>query len=466
MRSPARFAIPVLSLVASLSLAACGGGDGGGAGGEARGGAPEAPKGGTLTLGAGLPLSGPNASVGQEAADAVALAVEDWAPRFAEKGWTLQFRKEDDASDPKQAMSAAYALTGEPSLFGVVGHYNSGCFLPATKVYASAGVMAITPSATNVEITRQGLPQIARVTPHDGVQGEISAVFVKDWLQKSRVAVIHDKTQYGQGLAEVFRDHGQKIGIEILSFDGIQVGEKDFKALLTKIRESKPDAVYFGGLYDEAGFVVKQMRELGMDAGFVSDDGVFGQDFYDVGGKSTEGAIVSFPGLPLDRMEAAQEFLRRFEGKYSRKVQNYGPYSFDAANILLTAAMKAIDEGKGTDIRPAVVANTRAIEHHGALGVTKFDERGDTLNQQYSFYKAKGDGTWDYLATGTQGKGIEVLGNETIPAEPAPAGGAAGGAGEAGASGDASGAAASGAASGGASGAAAAAPSEGGATAQ
>ena len=364
-----------------------------------------------LTLGVVLPTSGPNAAVGQEASSAARMAVEEWSARFAEKGWTLKINVQDDASDPKQAVAAAYAVTGDPTTFGVVAHYNSGCFLPATSRYHEAGTMAISPATTNVEITQKGFPEIARVTPHDGIQGELTAVFTRDHLGTARIAVIHDRTQYGQGLAEVFRDHGTKLGLEMISFDGIQVGDKDFKALLTKIREDAPDAIYFGGLYDEAGFLVRQMRELGITSSFLSDDGVFGQDFFDVGGEASEGAIISFPGTPLDKLIPAQNFLRDYEAKFSRPVQNYGPYSYDAANILLQSAYEAIKDGKPADLRKEVVNNARAIVYNGALGETRFDSKGDTLNAQYSFYKATA-GKFEYMATATLGKGIEVLGSE------------------------------------------------------
>ena len=387
-------------LLTVVLIAACSGGD---AGGEGDAG----PTGGTLTLAAVLPTSGPNASVGREMSDAVLMAVDEWAPKFAEKGWTLKFKTEDDASDPKQAMGAAYAVTGDPTTFAVVAHYNSGCFLPATEVYHSAGTMAISPATTNVDITLKGYDEIARVTPHDGVQGELTADFVKNHLQLTRIAIIHDRTQYGQGLAEVFRDHGASIGLEVISFDGIQVGDKDFKALLTKIRDDKPEAIYFGGLYDEAGFLVKQMRELGMESLFISDDGSFGQDFFDVGGSATEGAVLSFPGTPIDKLEPAQEFLAAFQAKYDRPVQNYGPYAYDTANILLASAYAAVSAGAdSTTLRRAVVENARAIDHQGALGRTAFDPRGDTMNQRYSFYRAA-DQKFEYITTFTQG-GVEA----------------------------------------------------------
>ncbi len=386
----------VLLMAALFLVPACSSGSGGAGGG-------------VLTLGVVLPTSGPNAAVGQEASDAARMAVEEWSARFAEKGWNLKINVQDDASDPKQAVAAAYAVTGDPTTFGVVAHYNSGCFLPATSRYHEAGTMAISPATTNVEITEKGFAEIARVTPHDGIQGELTAVFTRSHLGEARIAVIHDRTQYGQGLAEVFRDHGGKLGLQIISFDGIQVGDKDFKALLTKIREESPDAIYFGGLYDEAGFLVRQMRELGIKSTFLSDDGVFGQDFFDVGGSASEGAIISFPGTPLDKLEPAQNFLRAFEAKFSRPVQNYGPYSYDAANILLQSAYEAIKDGKPANLRQEVVNNARAISYNGALGQTRFDSKGDTLNAQYSFYKASG-GKFEYMATATLGKGIQEAG--------------------------------------------------------
>ncbi|HCP47848.1 MAG TPA: hypothetical protein DIU15_17540 [Deltaproteobacteria bacterium] len=374
--------------------------------------------GGTLTLGAVLPTTGPNAAVGRECADAVQMAAAEWSPRFKEKGWTLEVDVQDDASDPKQAVAAAYAVTGKPSTFGVVAHYNSGCFLPATEVYHSAGVMAVSPATTNVEITQRGYVEIARVPPHDGIQGQVTAEFVRHRLDVVTVAVIHDRTQYGQGLAEVFREHGQNVGLKITSFDGISVGDKDFRALLTKVRAAAPDAIYFGGLYDEAGFLVKQARELGIASLFVSDDAVKGQDFFDVGGAATEGAIISFPGTPLERLDSAKNFLSSFQAKYGRPVQNYAPYAYDTANILLNAAYEAVKEGRPDDLRGAVVSHTRATQHQGTLGVTKFDLNGDTLNRKYSFYRVV-DGAFEYMETvllGAAGQAQEEAG-EAAPVQ-------------------------------------------------
>ncbi|MBJ95608.1 MAG: hypothetical protein CMP23_14185 [Rickettsiales bacterium] len=351
-----------------------------------------------LTLGVVLPTSGPNAAVGQEAADAARMAVAEWTQRFADQGYNLKINVQDDASDPKQAVAAAYAISGDPTTFGVVAHYNSGCFLPASSRYHEAGLMAISPATTNVEITQKGFAEIARVTPHDGIQGLLTARFVRAHLGPVRVAVIHDRTQYGQGLAEVFRDQGQQLGLKMISFDGIQVGDKDFKALLTKIRSESPDAIYFGGLYDEAGFLVRQMRELGMKNSFITDDGVFGQDFFDVGGEATEGAIVSFPGTPLNKLESAKSFLKSFEQRFSRPVQNYGPYAYDVANILIKSAYEAIKNKQSTDLRAEVVRRARSITHQGALGITRFDSKGDTLNARFSFYQAS-QGSFQYLQT-------------------------------------------------------------------
>jgi len=347
------------------------------------------------------------------------MAVSEWMPRFQEKGWTLQVDVQDDASDPKQAVAAAYAVTGDPSTFGVVAHYNSGCFLPATEVYHSAGVMAVSPATTNVEITQRGYIEIARVPPHDGIQGQVTAEFVRHRLGVETVAVIHDRTQYGQGLAEVFREHGQELGLRIESFDGISVGDKDFRALLTKVRAAAPDAIYFGGLYDEAGFLVKQARELGIESLFVSDDAVKGQDFFDVGGAATEGAIISFPGTPLERLESAKDFLTSFESKYGRPVQNYAPYAYDTANILLNAAYEAVKDGRPDNLRKAVVSHTRATQHQGTLGVTRFDLNGDTLNRKYSFYRVVA-GAFEYIDTVLLGAAAVTAAPET-PAAPQPA---------------------------------------------
>ncbi len=336
-------------------------------------------------LGAVVPLTGPAAAPGNEMNNAALLAVDEWNAANKMGGYKIVFEPKDDASDPKQAVSAAHALMSDTQVVAVVAHLNSGCFLPASKIYHDAGVVAMSAATTNPQITLQGFPEVFRVCTTDLVQGQLTVPFVNERGFK-RIAIIHDKTQYGQGLAEVVRDTGAKSGLQVLGFDGIDIGEKDFRALLTKIKDQRPDVIYFGGMYDEAGLLMKQMRDLRMQQQFISDDGAFGQDFIDAGSEATEGAIVTMVGAPLTELKQAEEFMRKYEQRFGVKIQNYGPYAYDVANILLSAIARVIEQ-KGSPDKKAIIEEVRKTEYDGVIGHTSFDERGDTKNKLITFYQ-------------------------------------------------------------------------------
>jgi branched-chain amino acid transport system substrate-binding protein len=338
-----------------------------------------------VKIGVIVPLTGPAAAPGNEMNNAVLLAADEWNAANKMGGYKIVVDSKDDASDPKQAVSAAHALMSDPQVVAVVAHLNSGCFLPASKIYHDTGVIAMSGATTNPQITLQGFPEIFRVCTTDLVQGKLTAQSIKE-LGFKRLAVVHDKTQYGMGLAEVVRDTAAQSGLQRASFDGIDVGEKDFRALLTKIKDEKPDVLYFGGMYDEAGLLVGQMRALHMNQQFVSDDGAFGQDFVDAGGAGTEGAIVSMVGVPLTDLQQARDFMRKYEQRFGIKIQNYGPYAYDVANILLTGISRAI-ERTGKPDKAAVIEEVKKIQYDGVIGHTSFDEHGDTKNKVITLYR-------------------------------------------------------------------------------
>ncbi len=350
-------------------------------------GCEQKPKEKIFKLGIVLPLTGPAASAGSEMNNAVLLAADEWNAADKLGGYRVVVDTKDDASDPKQAVSSAHALVSDPKVVAVVAHLNSGCFLPSSKIFHDNGVVAMSGATTNPQITLQGFPEIFRICTTDLVQGSLTAPLIKE-TGFTRIAIIHDKTQYGQGLATVVRDESPNHGIDVLSFDGIDVGEKDFRALLTKIKDSHPDLIYFGGMYDEAGLIVKQMRDLGMNQQFVSDDGAFGQDFIDAGGGATEGAIVSMVGAPLTELKEAHEFMRKYEQRFGAKIQNYGPYAYDVANILLTAISRVI-ERTGFPDKAEILNEVKKTDYHGVIGHTTFDENGDTRNKVITFYRVE-----------------------------------------------------------------------------
>ncbi len=283
----------------------------------------------------------------------------------------------------------------ERSVVAVVGHYNSGCATPAAKVYARAPVAMVSPAATNPEVTAQqnskdwlGTKMVFRVVPTDDVQGSYAAAFAYKKLGKRRMALLHDKSPYGQGLAEEFKKGFIALGGKIVSEDGISVGDKDFKALLTKIKgdSAKPEGIYFGGLYTEAGLLLKQQRELGLDEkfAFISGDGSMTFGLFDVAGDAATGAFLSIVGVPADELPSAKKFVEDYKKRFPTEERKpFDHFGYEAANII----MAAIERAGGPD-RAKVIEELRKTKHEGVLGSTQFDDKGDTTSKIVTMTRA------------------------------------------------------------------------------
>ena len=352
------------------------------------------PKEKVVKIAVSVPLTGDMGTEGQGLRRAVEMAVEEAnaAQRFPFKLAAVPL---DDRADPKEAVNVANLVVSDPRVVAVVGHYNSGCAIPAAKVYARAPVAMVSPAATNPEVTAQQLTKdwigpkmVFRVVPTDDVQGSYAAQFAHKKLGKRRMALLHDKSPYGQGLAEQFKKTFVENGGKIVSEDGIGVGDKDFKALLTKIKSdsSKPEGIYFGGLYTEAGLLLKQMRELGMKDPFVfiSGDGSMTYGLFDVAGESAEGAYLSIVGVPADELPSAAKFVADYKARWpSDERKPFDHFGYEAANIILAALERA-----GSPDREKVIEELRKTDFKGVLGVTRFDEKGDTTSKIVTMTRA------------------------------------------------------------------------------
>lgn len=343
-----------------------------------------------------VPLTGDTGAEGQGVKRAVIMAVEEAnaSHRFPYKLAAAPF---DDRADPKEAVNVANLIVSDPRIVAVVGHYTSGCSIPAAKVYARAPIAMISPGATNPEVTAQQLspdwigPRVVfRDVATDDVQGSAAAEFAYKRLGKRRMALLHDKTPYGQGLAEQFQATFESLGGKVVSLDGISVGDRDFKALLTKIRgdESRPQGIYFGGMYTEAGLLLVQMRELGMKDPFVfiSGDGAQSPVLYDVAGEAADGAYLTTIGVPVEELPSAREFIARYKKRWTGSSEDLKPFDhfgYEATNIVLEALARA-----GTPDREKVLAALPGVQYKGILGETKFDAKGDTTNRIVTMTRA------------------------------------------------------------------------------
>jgi branched-chain amino acid transport system substrate-binding protein len=334
-----------------------------------------------IRIGVAGPMTGDQAKMGMDFKNGVTLAVEEWNAKGGVLGKNIMILVADDQHDPKQAVSVANKLVNDGAV-GVIGHFNSSCSIPASDVYSRAGIPMISPGSTNPQLTEKGYRGVFRVCGRDDQQGKVGAAFVMNQLNLKRVAVIHDKTTYGQGLADEFKKFitGK---VDVVYYGGIIQGDKDFKTVLTSIREKKPELIYFGGIYPEAGLLVKQARELGLNVPFMSGDGTIDPKFIEIAGPSAaEGTYLTF-SPDTKKMPTASSFVGNYEKKFG-EIGPYSVYAYDAANILLTAIR---DSGQ-TDGKK-VIEKLHSSEFSGALGKITFNEKGDVTVSPYVVWITK-----------------------------------------------------------------------------
>lgn len=335
-----------------------------------------------INIGIAGPMTGPQAKMGADFRNGVAIAVDEWNEKGGVLGKRINVLIGDDQADPKQAVAVANKLVNEGAV-GIIGHFNSSCSIPASDVYNRAGIPMITPASTNPLLTERGYRGVFRVCGRDDQQGLVAAEFVKKVLGIKAVAIIHDKTTYGQGLADEFKKNIEGV-LDVVYYGGITPGDKDFKTILTSIKEKGPGLIYFGGIYPEAGLLVKQAREIGLKIPFMSGDGTIDPKFVEIAGpEAAEGTFLTFSPDPKNIPEA-----KGFIDKYKKRFGELGPYSiyaYDAMNILLNAIKEA-----GTTDGKDVIEKLHSMEFSGALGRIKFTEKGDVTVSPYVVWITKG----------------------------------------------------------------------------
>ncbi|MBI4823854.1 MAG: branched-chain amino acid ABC transporter substrate-binding protein [Nitrospirae bacterium] len=339
------------------------------------------PKEDVIRIGIAGPMTGPQAKMGADFRNGVEIAVQEWNQKDGVLGKRIVIEVGDDQADPKQAVSVANRLVNR-GVVGIIGHFNSSCSIPASDVYGRAGIPMISPASTNPLLTERGMRGVFRVCGRDDQQGMIAALFVKKKLKVKSVAIIHDKTTYGQGLADEFK---KSLGSDIKTvyYGGIVQGDKDFKMVLTAIKDKNPELIYFGGIYPEAGLLVRQARELGIETPFMSGDGTIDKKFVEIAGKdAAEGTFLTFSPDPKN-IPTAKTFMQTYKMRFG-DIGPYSIYAYDAINILLTA----IKEANTIDTK-AVIEKLHSLEFEGGLGRIKFDEKGDVVNAPYVIWITK-----------------------------------------------------------------------------
>ncbi len=391
----AKLSVVALSVAAALAMTACGKKEEPKPVAAPAAPAAPAPKPAVVVkLGHVAPMTGPQAHLGKDNENGARLAVEELNAKGIEIGGakvTFELLGEDDQADPKQGSIVAQKLV-DAKVNGVIGHLNSGTTIPASKLYSDAGIPQISGSATNPKYTQQGFKTAFRVMANDVQQGKALGEFAVKQGVKT-VAIVDDRTAYGQGLADEFRKAAEAAGIKVVATEYTNDKATDFKAILTKIKSTKPDLVFFGGMDAQGGPMVKQMKELGVKAKFLGGDGVCTPEFMKLGGEATEGNFCSLPGMPLEKLAKGPEFKDKFNKKFGTEIQLYAPYVYDAV-MVMADSMKRADSVEPGKYLPAV----GQAKYDGVTALIEFDEFGDLKGGAISMYQFKG-GKLEYVQT-------------------------------------------------------------------
>ncbi len=337
------------------------------------------------------PISGAIAHLGKDNENGARLAIEELNTAgvvIDGQKVTLELMPEDDAGDPKQGTAVAQKLA-DAKVAGVVGHLNSGTTIPASKIYSDAGIPQVSPSATNPKYTRQGFKTTFRLVADDTQLGGTLGRYAVDTLKGQSIAVIDDRTAYGQGVAEEFSKAVEAAGGKVVAKEFTTDKATDFNSILTTIKGKKPDVIFFGGMDAVAGPMLKQMKALGIKAKFMGGDGICSTELVKLGGDAIADDMVycaEAGGVEGEDKVGMEEFKTKFKAKFGSDVQVYAPYVYDAVNLMVAAMVKA---GSSDPVKYLPVLAATA-DYKGVTGPITFDEKGDIKNGALTLKTVRG----------------------------------------------------------------------------
>ena len=365
------FGLLALLVTLSMLLAACG--------------APAA-GGMVIKIATQSPLSGGQSSVGVDIKNGAELALSQLSEPLTKMGFTVQLAPYDDQANPDNGVANAKNIVGDAAVLCVVGHYNSGVQIPSSEVYHTAGLANVSPANTNPKVTDRGYAEVSRIVGRDDVQGTVGAQFALGKGVKT-VYVLHDKTAYGQGIAEFFRKEAEKNAIKVSGFEGTEE-KANFDSLLTPLLAAKPEMVYFGGMFDQIAVFIKQARAKGYMGTFLSDDGFDSSEAAKIGGKSLmEGGGTYFSTVagPASLYPGTAKFQTDFKTKYNADPQPFAAQGYDSMGVCLKGIEEAAKAaGNKLPTRAQVTAALRSLAPYtGITGTIKFNPKGDLVTAKY-----------------------------------------------------------------------------------
>lgn len=385
------------SLIAAalLALTACGKQEPAQPAAEASAPAAESSAPDQIKIGFAGPLTGNIAHIGKDLENGARMAVDQIN---AEGGIDINGKKikiellaEDDQGDPKTATTVAQRFVDQ-KVVGVVGHLQSGTTIPASKIYSDAGIPQITPSSTAIAYTAQGYKTTFRLIANDAQQGKVLGEYAVNTLKVKKVAIIDDRTAYGQGLADEFEKAAKAAGAEIIKREYTNDKETDFNAILTSIKGAKPELIFYGGLDAQGAPLKKQAAKLGIKAILMGADAWQTPEFIKLAGTDAEGTYASIPGQPKEKLPGGTEFMAKFKEKFGGEVQLYAPNSYDAVLVMVEAMKKA-----GSTEPAKYLPELAQIQFsNGVTGPIAFDEKGDIKDGAISIYQVK-SGKWQLM---------------------------------------------------------------------
>jgi len=354
----------------------------------------------TAIIGIMAPLSGDLSALGLGIQHSVELAVKQANASNAIPGWTLKVEAKDDEAKPDVGKNAATAFASEPNVAGVVGNLNSSVAQSTQPVLATARIVQVSPANTNPTLTQGADFKTApkrtydtyfRTCTTDAVQGPFAARYLfKAGIKK--VATVHDKKAYGQGLVEAFTGEFTKLGGTVVDAETINPDDSNYQAVISKMKPAAPGAVYYGGEYPQAGPLSQQMKAAGLNVPLMGGDGIFDPKFIVLGGASSAGDLATSVGAPTDQLAAGKTFLADYAAAgYKEPAAAYGAYSFDAANAIINALKVSLKDAKDvTSARQATIDALGKVSFEGVTGKVAFDQYGDSTSRVLTVYKVIG----------------------------------------------------------------------------
>lgn len=399
MKKQTKLAIFSTMLAVTAALSGCGqsekapeGNTSAGTGSSEQASSGEQAAGGELqkiVIGSVGPLSGSASDYGATALQGEEYALSQKAEEFKKLGFEIELSKQDDQADPKQGVASAEMLISNPDVLAVVGHVTTGSSIPAAAKYDEAGLVMVSPSATGSNLTDAGKKVVHRICARDDQQGSKAAIYAKNQLGIKAPFIIHDKGSYGQGLATEVKKQFEKDGVQVVAFEGITAGEKDYSAIVNQVMAKNPDMIYFGGYYAEAGILIKQLREKGYKGHFMGGDGLDSADMLKIAGDAANGVVFTSTVGDINGTEEGKKWVEEFEKATGKKAGIFTSFGYDAMNVTLNGLQEAIkaNGGKKPTREQVLEAIHKTTDFQGQFVKVSFDEKGDNKYAQVFAYK-------------------------------------------------------------------------------